>query len=58
MRPKKAPSQTIERFKGKYSPPRMDKLSMRSGAMDILKAPSRISKTLFYPDGTTKKEIS
>lgn len=28
----------------------------RTGSMTILKAPSRIANTLFYPDGTTKHE--
>lgn len=29
---------------------------IRPGSMTILQSPSRIAKTLFYPDGTTKRE--
>lgn len=29
---------------------------IRPGSMTILQSPSRIAKTLFYPDGTTKHE--
>jgi hypothetical protein len=56
MATKKKP-ETVNRFKGEYKPPQRDKLSMRLGSMDILQAPSRISKTLFYPDGKVVKDI-
>lgn len=49
--------ETINRFKGEYKPPRRDRLSMRSGAMDILQAPSRMGETLFYPDGKQIKDV-
>lgn len=53
---KKRP-EVVNRFKGEYKPPRRDTLSMRPGSMDILQAPSRIAKTLFYPDGKTVKDV-
>ena len=56
MTTKKKPD-TVNRFKGEYKPPRADRLSMRTGSMDILQSPSRISNTLFYPDGKVIKEV-
>lgn len=56
MATKKKP-ETINRFKGEYRPPRADTLSMRTGSMDILQAPSRIHNTLFYPNGKVIKDI-
>ena len=56
MMTKKKP-ETVNRFKGEYKPPRRDRLSMRSGAMDILQAPSRMGETLFYPDGKRIKDV-
>ena len=53
---KKKP-ETINRFKGEYKPPRSDRMPMRSGAMDILRAPSRMGETLFYPDGKQIKDV-
>jgi hypothetical protein len=56
MNAKKKP-ETVSRFKGEYKPPRNDRLSMRSGAMNILQAPSRMGETLFYPDGKRVKDV-
>ena len=56
MMTKKKP-ETVNRFKGEYKPPRRDRLSMRSGAMDILQAPSRVGETLFYPNGKRIKDV-
>jgi len=57
MATEKIKTDTLNRFKGEYKPPRRETLSMRSGSMDILRAPSRISNTLFYPDGKIIKEV-
>lgn len=56
MTAKKKPEK-VNRFRGEYKPPRGDTLSMRPGSMNILQAPSRIAKTLFYPDGKTVKDV-
>ena len=56
MNTKKKP-ETVSRFKGEYKPPRNDRMSMRSGAMDILQAPSRMGETLFYPNGKQIKDV-
>jgi hypothetical protein len=56
MNAKKKP-ETVSRFKGEYKPPRNDRMSMRSGAMDILQAPSRMGETLFYPNGKQIKDV-
>jgi hypothetical protein len=53
----KKKTDTLTRFKGEYKPPRADTLSMRSGSMDILQAPSRVHNTLFYPDGKVIKDV-
>lgn len=45
------------KYRSEYKPPRRDRLSMRSGSMDILQAPSRIGKTLFYSDGKKVKDV-
>ena len=46
------------KYRSEYKPPRRDRLSMRSGSMDILQAPSRIGKTLFYSDGKKVKDVN
>jgi len=53
----KKKSEALNRFKGEYKPPRADRLSMRTGSMDILQAPSRISNSLFYPDEKIIKQV-
>jgi hypothetical protein len=57
MTTEKLKTDKLIRFKGEYKPPLIDTLSMRSGSMDILQAPSRISKTLFYPNGKVIKGV-
>jgi hypothetical protein len=45
---------TISKFdRPAYVPP---KRFVRPGSMTVLAAPSRIAKTLFYPDGKIKRE--
>jgi hypothetical protein len=56
MTTKKKPD-TVDRFKREYKPPRRETLSMRSGSMNILQAPSRVHNTLFYPDGKVIKDV-
>lgn len=41
--------------KGLLKPMKLDKIAMRPNCLDILSKPSRISNTLFFPDGTTQK---
>jgi hypothetical protein len=54
---KSKPSDINNKYRKEYKPPRRDRLSMRSGAMNILQAPSRIGETLFYPDGKRVKDV-
>ena len=54
---KSKPSDINNKYRKEYKPPRRDRLSMRSGAMDILQAPSRMGETLFYPDGKQIKDV-
>jgi len=54
---KPKPSDINNKYRKEYKPPRRDRLSLRSGSMDILQAPSRIEKTLFYPDGKQIKDV-
>jgi hypothetical protein len=54
---KSKPSDINNKYRKEYKPPRRDRLSMRSGAMDILQAPSRMGETLFYPDGKRIKDV-
>lgn len=42
--------------KGLYKGLNISKIATRPGSMDVLKSPSRIVNTLFYPDGTIVKE--
>jgi hypothetical protein len=45
---------TISKFdRPAYKPP---KTFVRPGSMTVLKAPSRMSNTLFYPDGRIVKD--
>ena len=52
---KKKPEEKINRFKGDYKGLSLDKLVTRQGSIDILKSPSRIGNSLFYPDGHIEK---
>jgi len=54
---KSKPSDINNKYRKEYKPPRRDRLSMRSGAMNILQAPSRMGETLFYPDGKRVKDV-
>jgi hypothetical protein len=46
--------ETISKFdRPPYKPP---KTVLRPGSMTVLEAPSRMSNTLFYPDGRIVKE--
>lgn len=54
---KPKPSDINNKYRKEYKPPRRDRLSMRSGAMNILQAPSRMGETLFYPDGKRIKDV-
>lgn len=47
----------IDRFnKGQYKGMKLSTIATRPNSMDILRKPSRIHNTLFYPDGLTNKE--
>lgn len=53
----KTPPSDIDRFnKGQYKGMKLSAIATRPNSMDILRKPSRIHNTLFYPDGTTDKE--
>jgi hypothetical protein len=53
----KTPPSDINRFnKGQYKGMKLSAIATRPNSMDILRKPSRIHNTLFYPDGTTDKE--
>lgn len=54
MRKKKMETK-INRFKGEYKGVTLDKLITRQGSDTILKSPSRIGNSLFYPDGHIEK---
>ena len=54
---KSKPSDINNKYRKEYKPPRNDRMSMRSGAMDILQAPSRMGETLFYPNGKQIKDV-
>jgi hypothetical protein len=53
----KTPQSDIDRFnKGHYTGMKLSVIATRPYSMDILRKPSRVHNTLFYPDGTTNKE--
>jgi hypothetical protein len=53
----KTPPNDINRFnKGQYQGMKLSDIATRPNSMDILRKPSRIHNTLYYPDGTIIKE--
>lgn len=57
MKTKVAESREVASFKkGQYKGMKLSVIATRPNSMDILRKPSRIHNTLFYPDGTTNKE--
>ena len=52
---KKQPEEKINRFKGIYRGFSLEKIVTRQGSIDILKSPSRMGNSLFYPDGRIEK---
>jgi hypothetical protein len=57
MAQKKAKSSELDRFnRPVYKGLPLDRLATRVGSLDVLRQPSRISNTLFYPDGSIVKK--
>jgi hypothetical protein len=57
MAQKKVKPSDIDRFnRPLYKGLPLNRLATRMGSLDILKQPSRISNSLFYPDGSIVKK--